>query len=70
MIEQPIFLRNSNPRILVQSFVDALDRSATETKAQMILKFLEKETSVKTKLTQIFSPLNQRRCCKEPVLDS
>ena len=32
-------------------------------------KFLEIDTSVKSKLIQIFSALNQRRCCKEPVLE-
>ena len=35
----------------------------------MKIKFLEIETSVKSKLNQMFSALNQRRCPKEPVLE-
>ena len=34
----------------------------------MNLIFLEIETSVKSKLNQLFCALEQRRCCKEPVL--
>ena len=51
------------------SFVDALDGLATRSKTQIKLKILEVETSVKTKLDQIFSTLNQHRCHKEPVLE-
>ena len=35
----------------------------------MKLSFLEIETSVRSKLNQVFSALNQRRCGKEPVLE-
>ena len=35
----------------------------------MKLKFLEIETSVKTKINQNFTALNQRRCRKEPLLE-
>ena len=35
----------------------------------MELKFLEIETSVKSKHNQVFCVRNQRRCRKEPVLD-
>ena len=38
LIEQPIFLGNSNPGVLVESFVDALDWLARHNKAQMKLK--------------------------------
>ena len=69
MVEQPIFLCNSNPGVLVVSFVDVLDGLATQSITQMKLKVLEIETSVKSKLNQIFSTLNRRRCRKEPVLE-
>ena len=68
LIEQPILLCNSIPGALVDSTVDALDGLATQSKAQMEVKFLEIETSGKSKLNQIFSKLNQRRCCKKPVM--
>ena len=69
LIKQPSFLCNSNPAALVESFVDALDGLATQSKTQIEVKFLEIETSVKTKPNQIFFTLNQRRCRKEPVLE-
>ena len=46
----------------------AVDRLVTQSKAEMKLKFLEKETSVKIELHQIFSTLNQLPCRMEPVL--
>ena len=68
LIKQPIFLCNSNSASLVESFVDALDGLTTQSKAQTKRKFLGIETSVKIKLDQIFSTLNQSHCRKEPVL--
>ena len=69
LIEQPIFLCNSNPGTLVELLVDALDGLATQSKVQMIIKLLDIETSVKSKLKEFFSALNLCRCCKEPVLE-
>ena len=69
LIDQHIFLCNSNPGALVESFVDALEALATQSKAQMRLKSLAIETNVKSKLNQIFSASIQRRCRREPVLD-
>ena len=55
LIEQPVFLCNSKLGAFVESFFGALHELATQRKAQMKLKFLEIETSVKSKLK--FSPL-------------
>ena len=66
--EQPIFLCDSNPGALVESFVDALDGLATQSKARIEPKFLS-ETNVKSKHNQIFSAFIQRRRRKEPVLE-
>ena len=52
LIAKPIFLCNSNPRDLVESFIDAVESLATQRKAQMILKFREIETAIKSKLTR------------------
>ena len=54
----PIFLCNSNPRDLVESFIDAAEGLATQSKAQMNLKFLEKETAIKSRPTRTLEPLN------------
>ena len=41
LIAKPIFFCKSNPRDLVESFIDAVEGLATQSKAQMKLKFLE-----------------------------
>ena len=55
MIKESILLCNSNPRDLVESFVDDLDGLATQSKAQLKVKISKIETSVKSKHNQ-FSP--------------
>ena len=62
LIAQPIFFCNSNPRDLVESFIDAVEGLPTQSKAQMKLKFLEIETAIKSKLTRTLESLNERRC--------
>ena len=62
LIAKPIFLCNSNPRDLVESFIDAVEGLATQSKAQMKLKFLEIETAIKIKLARTLETLNERRC--------
>ena len=58
LIAKPIFLFNSNPRDLVESFIDAFEGLARRSKAQMKLKFLEKETAIKSELTRTLDSLN------------
>ena len=58
----PIFLCNSNPRNLLESLIDGVESSATESKTQMKLKFLEVETLIKCKLTRNLKSLKERRC--------
>ena len=62
IITMPIFLCNSNPRNLVESSIDAVEGLATQSKAQMKLKFLERETAIKSKLSRTVESLNERRC--------
>ena len=69
LIESPIFLCNSNPRDLVESFVVALESLAAQSKAQMKLQFLDIETSIKSRLNAIFAVLNERRGPRETVLE-
>ena len=69
LIAKPIFLCNSNPRDLVESFIDAVEGLATQSKAQMKLKFLEIETAIKSKLTRTLESLNERRCRNQRVFD-
>ena len=58
---EPLFLCNSNPRDLVESFIDAVEGLATQSKAQMKMKFPEVETAIKSKLTRNLESLNERR---------
>ena len=69
LIAMPIFLCNSNPGDLVESFIDAVEGLATKSKAQMKLKFLEVETAIKCKLTRTLESLNERRCRNERVFE-
>ena len=46
IIPESIFLCNSDPRHLVSSFVTALEGLATQSKAQMKLRFIEVETAI------------------------
>ena len=66
---KPVFLSNSSSKDLVGSFTDALYGLATHTNAQRKLKFLENETSVKEKLNQLFSFIDQRRSRINPVME-
>ena len=64
-----IYLCNSNPRGLLDSFFDAVEGLATQSKAQMKLKFLEIETAIKSKLTRTLESLNEHRCRNQRVFD-
>ena len=69
LIAKPIFLCNSNPCELVESFVDAVEGLATQSKAQMKLKFLDIEAAIKSKLTRTLESLNVRRCRNQSVFE-
>ena len=69
LVAKPIFLCNSNPRDLVESFVDTVEGLATQSKAQMKLKLLEIETAIRSKLTRTLESLNERRCRNQRVFE-
>ena len=69
LIVNPIFLSNSNPRDLVESFIDAVEGLATQSKAQIKMKNLEVETAIKSKLTRTLESLNERRCRNQRVFE-
>ena len=69
LIPESIFLCNSDPRHLVSSFDSALEALETQSKAQMNLRFIEVETAVKNKLSNILEKLKQRDSQPERVID-
>ena len=69
LIPEPVFPCNSGPRHLVTSFVCALESLATQSKAQMKLRFIEVKTAIKIKLSSILEQLNQRHRQRERVID-
>ena len=69
LIVKPIFLCNSNPRDLVESFIDAVEGLAAQSKAQMKYRFLETEKAIKSKLTRTLESLNERRCRNQRVFE-
>ena len=64
-----MFLRISNPRDFAESFVDAVEGSATKSKTQMKMKFLEVETAIKSKQIPTLESLNERRCRNQRVFE-
>ena len=60
LVEEPIFICNSDPHHLVASFVGALESLASQSKAKMKNFFLDIETTMKIKLGSILEKLTQR----------
>ena len=60
LVEEPIFLCNSDPHHLVASFIGALENLALQSKAKMKNLLLEIETTTKNKLGSILEKLTQR----------
>ena len=63
------FSGNSDPRHLVSSFVSTLEGLATQSKAQMTLRFIEVETAIKIKLSSILQQLKQRHSQRERAIE-
>ena len=60
LVEEPIFLCNSDPHHLVASCIRALENLASQSKAKMKNLFLDIETTKKIKLGSILEKLTQR----------
>ena len=45
---------------MVESFIDAVEGLATQSKAQMKMKFLEIETAIRSKMTRTLESVNER----------
>ena len=58
LVEEPTFLCNCDPHHLVASFIGALERLASNSKAQMILLFFDIETTIKIRLEGILEKLS------------
>ena len=65
LLQEPIFICDSNPRDLVSSFVKALENLEAQSKAQMRMSFLEIETAIKSSLAHEMGLLNERRLRRE-----
>ena len=69
LIAEPLFLCNSNPRDLVELFIDAVEGLATKSKAQMKLKFLKVEKAIKSERTRTLESPNERRYRNQCVVE-
>ena len=65
LVEEPIFLCNSDPHHLVASFIGALENLASQSKAKRKNLFLDIETTIKIKLCNILEKLTQRHNWRE-----
>ena len=59
-MEEPIFICIFDPHCLVASFIGALEKLASRSKAKMKNLFLDIETTIKIKLGNILEKLTQR----------
>ena len=69
LIQEPVFLCNTDGHHLVSIFITALVDLATQIKAQMNLRFTNDETPIKLRLLHILEQLNQRHSRAELVVD-
>ena len=60
LVEEPIFLCNSDPHHLVASFIGALENLASQSKAKMKNLFHDIKTTIKIKLGSILEKLTER----------
>ena len=67
LLEQPIFICDTEPQSLVFSFVISLKNLARKTTLEMGLKFTNIGTTIKEKLERITSTLNKRRRTFSPT---
>ena len=65
ILEEPIFLCNSDPHHLVASFIEALENLASQRKTKMKSLFLDIKTAIKIKLGCILEKLTQRHNRRE-----
>ena len=65
LVEEPVFLYNSDPHHLVSSFIGAIENLASQSKAKMKNLFLDIETTIKIKLGSILEKLTQRQNRRE-----
>ena len=65
LVEEPIFLCNSDPHHLVASPIGALENLASQSKAKVRNLFLVIETTIKIKLGNILEKLTQRQNRRE-----
>ena len=65
LVEEPIFLCNSDPHHLVASFIGAFENLASQSKAKIKNLFHDIKTTVKIKLGSILEKLTQRHNRRE-----
>ena len=65
LVEEPIFLHNSDPDHLVSAFIGTPEGLASESKAQMKLLFLDIETTIKIKLGSFLEKLTEGHIRRE-----
>ena len=65
LLEEPIFICNSDPHHLVPCFIGALETLASQSKAKMENFFLDIETTINIKLGSVLEKLTQRHNGRE-----
>ena len=65
LVEEPIFIYNSDPHHLVASFIGILENLASQSKAKMKNLFLDIEKTIKIKLGSVLEKLTKRHNQRE-----
>ena len=68
LVEEPIFICNSDPHHLVGSFIGALEKLAAKSKAKTKNLFLDIERTLKIKLGSILEKFTQRHNRRERAM--
>ena len=68
LVEEPLFLCNSDPHHLVASFIGALENLASQSKAKMRTLFLDNKKTIRIKLGYILEKLSQRQNRREHAM--
>ena len=69
LLQEPIFLCNTEPKTMIVSFVEVLEELASKSKAEMLQKFSFIENAIKTRLNSIFEKLNERENASTPMFE-
>ena len=68
-LQEPIFLCNKDPKILIVPFVEALEELESKSKEKILEKFSSTENLIKPRVNTIFGKLNENKKQSTPLFE-